>query len=125
MARVRKKKVKNPEHSRLTNGRKRARRAGVESTPYTRHEVWTRGKKKCHVCGKQWRLKDYGGVKGWTVDHVIAIRDGGPDTLLNVLPACSHCNNHRSNGKPKKSATIKGIKSTIRAKGPNNATKHV
>ena len=48
---------------------------------------------KCCYCGKQLEPKDA------TVDHVIAVHNGGSDDLANLVMACRSCNS-RKGSKP-------------------------
>ena len=63
---------------------------------FTRDEIrriWLRSNRKCHLCGKGWKLHQRG-AKGWHVDHVIPNIGGGRDTEMmeNFLVACAPCN---------------------------------
>jgi hypothetical protein len=42
-----------------------------------------------------------GSGESLTIDHFIAIVNGGPDTLGNLLPACRSCNSSKQNKEPK------------------------
>lgn len=61
--------------------------------------IYDRTSGKCHVCGKQLALTNYGlfGHKGaWEVEHSNARVRGGTDRLNNLYAACISCN--RSKG---------------------------
>lgn len=47
---------------------------------------------KCAYCGKR--------TKKLTIDHVIAIANGGHDAANNVVPACGSCNSAKSVNEP-------------------------
>lgn len=49
------------------------------------------GKDKCYFCGKP--LEN----EGATLDHLYPQDLGGPTIPNNMVPACSHCNNDKSN----------------------------
>jgi len=51
-----------------------------------RQDVFHKFGGHCAYCGVQ--LKS----KGWHCDHVIPWADGGPDDVVNLFPACKHCN---------------------------------
>jgi hypothetical protein len=44
----------------------------------------------CGYCGEE--LSE----KGWHVDHIIPVASSGPDDIMNLMPACSKCNNYKS-----------------------------
>lgn len=77
--------------------KRRALLAGVKSEPYTREEILERDEGVCHICGTlvdtsvAWPDDMYP-----SVDHVIPISKGGPDTLENVRLAHLICNLRKS-----------------------------
>jgi len=61
--------------------------------------IYNRTSGKCHICGKQLALINYGlfGERGaWEVEHSNARARGGTDRLNNLYAACISCN--RSKG---------------------------
>src|SRR6266704_6497870 len=61
--------------------------------------IYNRTSGKCHLCGKQLALTNYGqfGERGaWEVEHSNARARGGTDRLNNLYAACISCN--RSKG---------------------------
>src|SRR6185295_775084 len=61
--------------------------------------IYDRTTGKCHLCGKQLSVTNYGrfGEKGsWEVEHSNARARGGTDRLNNLYAACISCN--RSKG---------------------------
>ncbi len=61
--------------------------------------IYDRTSGKCHICGKQLALTNYGlfGERGaWEVEHSNARARGGTDRLNNLYAACIACN--RSKG---------------------------
>lgn len=65
------------------------------------HAIWLRSGRRCHSCGKRWRLNQHGS-KGWHIDHEIPNSGGGRDTetIGNFLVACANCNLKKGNGRP-------------------------
>lgn len=90
--------AKNPEKAEAFNRLRRARKNGVESSPYTKEQVLEKYGTDCHICGEPIDLKAPRALryKGWEhglhLDHVIPISKGGPDTIDNVRPAHGICN---------------------------------
>lgn len=90
---------------------------------YTSHDlraIFDRTHGRCGICGRRLSFRRYGCYGGWSwvrvhqhssrlllgfrrfwlrfrweVDHEIPRRYGGPDTLINLLPACVSCNRMR------------------------------
>ena len=58
-------------------------------TKEVREQVHQKTDGHCAYCGDE--LK-----KGWHVDHVIPVAAGGPDDIMNFLPACAKCNNYKT-----------------------------
>jgi hypothetical protein len=52
----------------------------------TRWRIWERDDFRCHYCGKR---------KFLTVDHKIAVANGGTDDDDNLLTACNTCNRQK------------------------------
>jgi 5-methylcytosine-specific restriction endonuclease McrA len=61
--------------------------------------IWLQSCRQCHLCGKQWKLKERA-RNGWHVDHVIPNNGGGKDTemMANFLVACARCNLKKGRG---------------------------
>lgn len=76
--------------------RARARGNGVE--PYSLADVIAKSGRTCGICGNPVNIK-LSGLDKWgpTVDHILPISHGGPDTLANVQLAHRHCNVRKSN----------------------------
>lgn len=53
-----------------------------------RDEVYEKCSGHCAYCGDP--LK-----KGWHVDHVVPVAAGGPDDIVNFMPACPKCNSYK------------------------------
>jgi hypothetical protein len=82
--------------SNATTARYRAKKQGANTDGHTipeLHEYWARGidPKRCTYCDawyRQWR-------NNWQTsigDHVLAIHNGGSDTMENIVPCCITCN---------------------------------
>ncbi len=75
-------------HSRIYDAKKHANdRARVFGVPGTLTTTDVRAilhsEAQCNYCGAAWRL---------TLDHVIAMSNGGPNTPENIVAACLSCN---------------------------------
>jgi 5-methylcytosine-specific restriction endonuclease McrA len=83
----------NPEKDRdsraRTTARRRARKASVESQPYTRREIYDRDGGTCRSCGALLALNAPG---AFHVDHIVPYALGGPDIPANVQALCPACN---------------------------------
>lgn len=69
------------------------------SSPEVRLEVWKLTDGQCTYCGKALAAPD-GDGSGDTmfIEHVIPRSKGGPDNLVNYVPACCSCNTAKSDG---------------------------
>lgn len=77
----------------------RARRKNVDHEPYTLRQVAERDGWRCHLCGKRVPPRRYTAKpEDPTVDHLVPLSAGGPDTLTNVALAHNACNYTRSAG---------------------------
>jgi 5-methylcytosine-specific restriction endonuclease McrA len=76
----------------------RARRAGVESEPYTVNQVISLFGSTCHLCGLEIdllaprKVGSAGWESGLHLDHVKPIALGGSDTINNIRPSHGICN---------------------------------
>lgn len=69
------------------------------SDPAVRLEVWKLTNGECTYCGKQLAPPDRDGDgETMVVEHVIPRSKGGPDNLVNYVPACCSCNNSKGDG---------------------------
>lgn len=88
----------NPDKIRARNRRYKARKLACKTSVYTEKEVLDLHGFNCHIClepidanaPRTTRLK--GWEKGLQIDHVVALSQGGSDTLQNVRPAHGLCN---------------------------------
>lgn len=87
-----------PCHDRASNRterrRRRTRLKGVEREGYTHLEIATRDGWRCHLCGRRVTREN------WSVDHLVPLAAGGPDTRANVALAHHRCNMLRSDRGP-------------------------
>ena len=72
---------------------------GNTHEPYTVAQVLERHGTDCHICREPVDLTvsgrpgyQSGWERGLQLDHVVALVNGGPDTLDNVLPSHAICN---------------------------------
>ncbi len=92
-----------PEIKRRSEGIRRAKAKGNEHSPYTEAEMFERYGTVCYLCNEQIDLEALksSGAPGYErslwKDHVIAIANGGPDTLDNVKPSHAICNKLKGN----------------------------
>jgi hypothetical protein len=69
--------------------RRRARLRATQRQPYSRHAVFERDGWRCWCCSTELDENTA------TVDHLIPVAAGGPDTFDNVRAACRPCNSRR------------------------------
>ena len=95
---ARKKTPEGREQVGKDNHLRRARRIGVDSTPFTDMEMLGLYGTVCYLCGNEIDLKAPRkcGAPGWEQslwrDHVVALAQGGVDTLDNCRPSHAICN---------------------------------
>lgn len=58
-------------------------------TPAERRAVYDKLGGHCAYCGCRIAYKDM------QVDHLVPLRQGGPDDLSNMLPTCRECNHYK------------------------------
>jgi 5-methylcytosine-specific restriction endonuclease McrA len=94
----------NPDACRNRDRRRRATKAAVPSEPFTLQDIVDRDGIGCALCGTeidmalshagprhpQWRIRP-------TIDHVVPLSLGGPDSLANAQLAHHHCNARKGN----------------------------
>lgn len=78
---------------RVKSHRRRSRKAGNGTEPYTLTEIRSRDRDLCHICGSP--VTD----DTISIDHLIPILHGGPDTPWNVAIAHKACNFSRGAGR--------------------------
>lgn len=59
-------------------------------TKEERIEIYNRFDGRCGYCGEKIDIKDM------QVDHIVALRVGGTDTLDNMICSCRSCNHYKS-----------------------------
>jgi hypothetical protein len=86
------------ERVRAQDRRKRARRRGVRSEPYTLAEIARRDRYRCGLCRKRVAMtKSHPHPKAPTIDHIVPLSCGGDDTKANVQLAHLLCNLRKHN----------------------------
>jgi hypothetical protein len=89
---------KNKQHIRNNVKRRRHKRHGVLSIPYSVEQVLSTYGTNCHICKDpvDLTISRKPGIDGWEkalhIDHVIPMSRGGPDILENVKPSHAECN---------------------------------
>lgn len=79
--------------------RRRARKRGAVSEPYTLAEIALRDGNRCGICRRKVRMKRaVPDPKAPTIDHIVPLGDGGDDTRVNVQLACFLCNSIKGAG---------------------------
>lgn len=88
----------NPDGHRECEARRRALKADNGAHPYSRQEVFDRDGGVCGLCQTnidsllQWPHPGF-----FTIDHILPITKGGPDTFDNVQAAHLRCNIRKGN----------------------------
>ena len=86
----------NPEKRRGYRTKQRALKLGNEHSPYTETEMLKRYGTVCYLCNEPIDFDaprtGAGYEKSFWRDHVVALTNGGPDTLDNVKPSHAICN---------------------------------
>ena len=80
--------AKQIERSRRCNANRRNRVLGISSdlSPAQWEHILNAANGKCYYCGKKRKL---------TMDHVIALANGGQHTASNIVAACLSCNDRK------------------------------
>ena len=89
---ARKKRKGKPKH---TQYRKRARIYGVKYEPVNKIKVFERDEYKCYLCGIDVVISEKYRPDQATIDHVIAMTNGGEHTYSNVKTCCHACNSYK------------------------------
>lgn len=84
---------RNPDKKQESVTRRRVRQIGNGCEKYSRAAVIKRDNSRCHICGKLVKKTEL------TLDHLIPISQGGPDTFNNVSVAHKSCNSKRGPGR--------------------------
>jgi 5-methylcytosine-specific restriction endonuclease McrA len=71
------------------DSRRRARIRGNGWEPYDRDAIYVRDLGRCHLCRRPVLLEEF------SIDHLIPISQGGPDSADNVATAHHLCNTRR------------------------------
>ncbi len=95
----------NAEREAMRRGRRRrkARKRGVASEPYTLAYIAERDHYRCQLCRKPVAMKQVvPHPKAPTIDHILPLALGGEDTKANVQLACFLCNSTKgANASPR------------------------
>ncbi|TET56939.1 MAG: HNH endonuclease [Promethearchaeota archaeon] len=86
-------------------------------------KIWEKTQGKCYYCGKilMINLNDGKNHAAWTMDHVTPKTKGGTNTLDNLVPCCSECNQTK-NDKDKEEYRFDIIMEMSRAMWGNECT---
>lgn len=85
----------NPEVNRARAHVRRARLAGVEAVPYSRTDIFERDGWTCQLCGDPIDPAETIRARTATIDHIVPISKGGPDTFENAQAAHMGCNSRK------------------------------
>lgn len=82
---------------------RRARRYGVQYVFFNKKSVFRRDGWKCQICGVDTpeRLQGKRAPNAPTLDHIVAMSNGGAHVPSNTQTACWRCNNRKADGPPK------------------------
>ncbi len=83
----------NPQKNRANVARRKARKLGNGYEVYDRFAIYERDKGVCHICHRKVSRSAF------TLDHLVPLVHGGPDTAANVAVAHSTCNKRRGPGR--------------------------
>jgi 5-methylcytosine-specific restriction endonuclease McrA len=72
--------------------KRRAIKRGVEHQPYTRREIYDRDDGHCRICGVALPYEP----NGFSLDHIVPLVLGGPDTPANLQLTCQPCNRRKA-----------------------------
>lgn len=87
----------NPNKVTEQTQRKRARKANAPSGKLpSKKELLERQGGRCYWCGcKASRIPRHPNGYKWTLDHVVALANGGSNTEDNIVIACHQCNSRK------------------------------
>jgi len=87
LERTRRWRANNPEKARLCTENRRARKINAEGSVSTKEwkELCKKYGNKCLCCGKH----------EITMDHIVPLSEGGPNTIDNCQPLCGSCNSRK------------------------------
>lgn len=84
-------------HDSMANRRRRARRRGVVSEPYTMGYIASRDRFRCGICRRKVSIAlRYPHPQSASIDHIVPLVGGGADTRANVQLAHFICNSLKS-----------------------------
>jgi 5-methylcytosine-specific restriction endonuclease McrA len=92
-------RVERLRTARRSHRRRREMRRRNGHEPYTMQEIAARDKRRCGICGGRVAMtKAVPNPKAPTIDHLIPLSEGGPDSKANVQLAHFLCNSLRGTG---------------------------
>lgn len=68
--------------------------ASLNRVPLTNRTLFRRDRNVCAYCGGEFEPSHL------SRDHIIPTSKGGPNTWMNVITACNHCNKHKDDRTP-------------------------
>jgi hypothetical protein len=71
------------------------RRFAMNANPQLAKAVKARDGDQCRYCGVVVNWRDRKGVGGGTYDHVVPMKDGGEESIDNIVVACRACNSKK------------------------------
>jgi hypothetical protein len=89
---------RNPDKGRERVSRRRASKAGVDSEPYNRNDIFERDGWICQLCHEPidpdatYRIDGLYNPRYKSIDHIVPLIQGGPDTPDNVQASHQICN---------------------------------
>lgn len=90
--------TQNPEKAAVKAARRRTRKKGIQSEPYTTQLILELYGTDCHLCKEPIDLSAPRGIgkQGWErslhLDHVVSLFKGGTDLIENIRPSHGKCN---------------------------------
>ena len=75
-----------------SSAKRRALKLGATVEKVSRAVVYERDGGRCHICGKKVPKK------GWHLDHIVALTNGGEHSYRNVAVSCAKCNQRKHTG---------------------------
>lgn len=80
----------------VSKRRRRAQKRGLPSIPYKDKDIFERDAWRCKLCGMPVEVDPSDWIYGPSIDHIVALNNGGPNTPQNVQLAHRGCNSNKS-----------------------------